>query len=100
MSVTHFAGSKIDARGFILNGEEFSVKCGTATISGTGPVEIDTGLSQVKAAVAAFNGTPTGTTLPGRLEVEVVSGGTIRVTAEGASDDASTPIFWIAVGVA
>ncbi len=99
MSTTHFKQSKIDAQGFLLNGTERSIAAGTATLTGATGLDIDTGLTSVTAAVVSFNGTPTGTTPPTRLEV-TWSGGTITVTGVGASDDASTPISWVAVGVA
>jgi len=99
MPTTHFKQSKIDAQGFLLNGTERSVAVGTATLTGSTALEIDTGLAEVSAAVVSFHGSPTGTTPPTRLEV-TWSGGTITVTGVGASADASTPISWVAVGVA
>jgi hypothetical protein len=99
MPVTHFKQSKLDAQGFILNGTEISIAVGTGTIAAAGPLDIDTGLSSVSAAVVSFNGTPTGTALPSRLEV-TWTGGTISVAAADASADASTPISWVAIGEA
>lgn len=84
------------------------VKCGTATLDGTNPTPVTTGLTTVTSAVACIKSSTTPGDDPSAVTVDY-SGGTLNIYAWKntggtdptlvASTNSSATIDWIAVGI-